>query len=79
MKYHEPKPGEWQRPRLRGYRMQCCDCGLVHVFNFKVVLSRNGRTQKVLFQAFRNERATAAVRRNFETIRVIKGPKAKAR
>ena len=77
MTYYKPKPGEWQRSRLRNYKLQCCDCGLVHRMDFKVVTSRNGRTQKVLFRAFRDERATGAVRRNFESILVVKGPKAK--
>lgn len=29
MKYEEPKEGEWIRPIKRGYKMACCDCGLV--------------------------------------------------
>lgn len=61
MKYHKQQDGEWVRPIMKGYRISCCDCGLVHEFNFKVV--KIGRTHKVTFQAFRNERATAAKRR----------------
>ena len=26
---------EWQLPIMRGYRMQCCDCGLIHDAEFK--------------------------------------------
>lgn len=37
--------------------MGCCDCGLVHRINFRV---QNGKVQ---FQAFRDNRATAAKRR----------------
>ena len=33
----------WQYPQMKGYLMQCCDCGLVHEVEFKVmrVLERN--------------------------------------
>jgi len=56
--YYEPKAGEWQQPIRKGYRMACCDCGLVHTMNFRVV---NGRAQ---FCIFRDNRKTAAMRRN---------------
>ncbi len=61
------KSGEWVRPVMRGYRMMCCDCGLVHVLDFKVV--RWGRGHKVLFRARRHERATAAARRRKDMVR----------
>lgn len=48
---------EWVHP-LPGYRMSCCDCGLVHELEFDVV---DGG--KVIFRARRSNRATAAVRR----------------
>lgn len=28
---------EWIRPRMTNYYMSCCDCGLVHTLNFRVV------------------------------------------
>ena len=39
---HEPSAGkdgwtDWQRPVMRGYRLGCCDCGLVHDIDFRVV------------------------------------------
>lgn len=51
--------GEWIHPPAtpQTHKVQCCDCGLVHVFNFRIV---KGRVQ---FQAFRNNRSTALVRR----------------
>lgn len=55
--YDNVKAGEWVQPVRRGYRMACCDCGLVHILNFRV---KDGRIQ---FQAFRHARATAAKRR----------------
>ena len=57
MKYEEPRSGEWVQPRRRGYKMQCCDCGLVHRMDFRI---RRGRVQ---FCVWRDNRATVAVRR----------------
>ncbi len=27
---------EWQHPKMSGYRMQCCNCGMVHEVEFRV-------------------------------------------
>lgn len=51
MKYHQAVDGEWIRPVMRGYRMKCCGCGLVHHIDFRVIPW--GRGHKVLFRAFR--------------------------
>lgn len=48
-------------PVMRGYKMQCCDCSLVHRFNFYVV--KSGRGKGVAFKVWRDKRATAASRR----------------
>jgi len=48
-KTNKVKPGEWIQPVRKGYRMECCDCGLVHRLNFRI---RKGKTQ---FQAFRED------------------------
>lgn len=58
MKYERPKDHEWIQPVRKGYKMACCDCGLVHVLNFRVV---KGRAQ---FNAARNNRSTALMRRH---------------
>lgn len=50
IKFKQQFDGEWIKPRRRGYLMKCCDCGLVHRFNFKVI---NG---VIVFQAFRQKR-----------------------
>lgn len=55
-KYDAPAAGEWVQPIRRGYRMRCCDCGLVHRMDFRVF---RGRVQ---FRAWRDNRATAAIR-----------------
>lgn len=47
---------EWVQPIRQGYRMSCCDCGLVHEMEFRI---RKGRAQ---FRARRHVRATSAMR-----------------
>lgn len=69
MRYQKPKEGEWIQPIRRGYKMACCDCGLVHTMDFRIKDSR------VQFRAFRNYRSTAQKRRHFKSIRVIKAAK----
>ena len=46
--------GEWVQPRRRGYWMKCCDCGLVHRMNFRLVPYGQGKF-KIQFQAFRED------------------------
>jgi len=67
----------WILPRMEGYRVSCCDCGLVHQFEFEVyrvkeqdgaellmhgVPEEAGKFQ-ILLRAKRHNRATAQVRR----------------
>ena len=54
----------WVQPIERGYKMSCCDCGLVHTMNFRV--DDDGRAQ---FQVQRNNRATGQVRRHMKAAR----------
>lgn len=42
---------------MKNYFMQCCDCGLIHRMNFRVVIKKNGMAA-VQFQAFRAARAS---------------------
>jgi hypothetical protein len=60
VRYENPREGEWQQPIRKGYKMRCCDCGLVHKIDFRVY---NGRAQ---MRVFRDNRSTAAVRRGME-------------
>lgn len=57
-KYHEATEGEWIRPCMKGYNLACCDCGLTHKIDFKIV---DGR---VWFRVYRNNRATGQIRRH---------------
>lgn len=59
MRYEQVYDGEWIRPTpQRGHKMACCDCGLVHRIDFRVV---DGRVE---FRAVRDTRATARRRRS---------------
>ena len=55
--YEQADDGEWIRPVMRGHRNACCDCGLVHVIDYRIV---DGRVE---FRARRHNRSTAAMRR----------------
>lgn len=65
---------DWQSPVMRHYKMACCDCGLVHNMQFRV-LKVNRKVKggfegtkingvRIQFRASRNNRSTALVRRN---------------
>jgi hypothetical protein len=56
MAYAEPETNEWVQPVRRGYKMACCDCGLVHSMDFRIY---RGRAQ---FRVRRHPRATAGIR-----------------
>ena len=60
-RYRQVYDGEWVQPVRHGYKMACCDCGLVHTLNFRLL--KFGKGRKIQFQAFRNDRATALSRR----------------
>lgn len=67
---------EWLSPVMGGYKLACCDCGLVHDIDFQVVkvlkTHRDGtwehgdpiKGHRVLFRARRNKRSTGQVRRH---------------
>lgn len=56
--YDKPKPDEWVLPVAEGYQMECCDCGLVHTIDFRVI---DGRAQ---LRMRRDRRATLMKRRH---------------
>jgi hypothetical protein len=58
-RYVQRRDREWvHMGRARKHLVQCCDCGLVHLFQFKVSGS------KLSWAATRLKRNTAAVRRH---------------
>ena len=50
--------GEWVQVNMRGNKDQCCDCGLVHTVNYRLVEG------KIQVQVFRDPKATGGARRN---------------
>ena len=40
IRYEQVYDDEWVTPRMKGWRMKCCDCGLVHEITFKVAGSK---------------------------------------
>ena len=54
-KYAKVHDGDWVCPVRKGYRMKCCDCGLVHVIDFKLVRRKGGKS--IFFRAFRKRRS----------------------
>jgi len=52
------RDGEWVQPILRGHLMKCCDCGLVHRMDFRLV-NVHGRARP----QFRAKRLSAAAGR----------------
>ena len=55
--YDKPEKNEWVQPVRRGYKMACCDCGLVHEMDFRITAGNH-----IQFRVRRNNRATGAVR-----------------
>lgn len=76
----------WVPPIMTGYRMACCDCGLVHDMEFKAVRvtrqRRDGsweyrdlpvKSFRVMMRAKRNNRSTAALRRGKANVEMSPG------
>jgi hypothetical protein len=60
--YKRLKDGEWYRqPEID--RVSCCDCGLAHDVEYIIVADCRG-TPQIFARAWRNNRATAALRRD---------------
>ena len=68
--YEQVYTGDWLPYRRRGQVIECCDCCLVHIVNFRV---RKGRLE---IQVFTDKRKTAQ-RRNAAGIKVSQRRKPK--
>lgn len=63
-KFIPAKDMEWIQPQQKGYLMACCDCGLVHGMDFRIVANpKNKKKQKVQFRAWRAPKYTAMLRK----------------
>ncbi len=58
--YDKPKAGEWVRPIHNGYKLACCDCGLVHRIDFRI------NEGSVEMKLERDKRATGQMRRHIK-------------
>lgn len=65
MRFEDTKAGQWVQPIREGYKLCCCDCGLVHRMNFRM------HKKKIQFQAFRDTRSTGQVRRHMRGKRTM--------
>jgi len=63
--YEQPESGEWVQPIRKGYKMACCDCGLVHKMDFKI--EKQGKKHFILFRVFRDNRATRQLRKHIKS------------
>lgn len=60
----------WIRPITSGYKLTCCDCGLVHEMDFRVT----DHDHPVEFRVRRDNRATGQVRRHNAVSKVLHDP-----
>ncbi len=58
--YYQVTEGEWISVPKRGFREQCCSCGLTHVTDFRII------DNEFQFRCIVDNRATAAARRKFK-------------
>lgn len=61
MKYYYQKDNEWVLPNQKNHKLGCCDCGLIHAIDFRIV-TVSGKLE-VQFRARRNSKLTKARRK----------------
>lgn len=54
--YRQIYDGQWDEPPMRNYRVMCCDCNLIHTYNFRI--KHVGNKHKLFVQAIRDDKAT---------------------
>lgn len=71
---------EWETPEMKGFKLSCCDCGLVHNMDFKVLkvtetfedgtwnTEEPDGDYRVEFRVSRNNRSTGQVRRHMKDL-----------
>ena len=70
---------DWISPTMQGYKMCCCDCGLVHILDFRTIevvpitkdkwtteIVLDPTTHRAQFRIRRNNRSTAQIRRHIK-------------
>lgn len=66
MRFTNAKDGEWIQPKRKGYKLACCDCGLVHKVDFRLF------KRKIQLRVVRDNRSTGQVRRHMKK-RIFEG------
>ena len=66
--FKQMQDDEWHAPRRKNYGLQCCDCGLVHRVDFKLI--KYGRGKRIILRARRDDHSTLWARKA-RGIRVI--------
>lgn len=59
IEYPAIKSGHWITPRMSGYKLECCDCGLIHSVDFAVIDSEDNsllNNCEVVFRVYRVEK-----------------------
>ena len=57
--FKQVRAGEWVIPRMSNYKVECCDCGLIHTMDFLVIHEETHvplNSCKVMFRAYRKEK-----------------------
>jgi hypothetical protein len=65
--FYEVPKNEWQMPIEKNYKMACCDCGLVHAMDFKVIdpdTNKVIKNARAILRARRHETLTKQLRKN---------------
>jgi hypothetical protein len=57
-KFKKIKDGQLVRPKMDGYLIGCCDCGLVHRIDFEIT-----RMGILKFRAYRDDNSTKKLRK----------------
>lgn len=63
-KYLSISEGVWRGIVSKDFRIACCDCGLVHLYNFRVTPFPSGKGWYLENQGFRDILETQRNRRN---------------
>ena len=63
MKYPTILDGEWTYPVRKGFKLACCDCGLVHNVDFRLV---GDKKKQIHLRMKRNGRSTGQIRRHMK-------------
>jgi len=65
-KQKRPDAGEWIRMPKK-LKIGCCDCGLIHDFEFKITTRKN-KKPKLRMRVWRDDPMTAEHRKTLETV-----------